>query len=191
VSDFEARRARLAELLKRDALRVAPEGETFTLASGKQSRYFVNGKEVTLRAEGLALVASLFLDRLRGSGAQAVGGMSIGADPMIGAVVALSAATDEPLQGFIVRKTAKDHGLLDAIAGPSLADVRSVALVEDVTTTGGSTLAAIEAVKAAWPHVTIAKVLTVLDRQEGAAEAFAQAGYELDALLRREELGVA
>jgi orotate phosphoribosyltransferase len=187
---MDPRLARLRELLDRDAVRRAAPGETFTLASGKPSHYFVNGKEVTLRAEGLHLVATLMLERLVGTGVEAVGGMSIGADPIVGAIVALSAAGDQPLQGFLVRKTAKDHGLKDAVAGPSLAGVRRVAMVEDVTTTGGSTLTAIESLKAAAPEVEVVKVLTILDRQEGALKNFAAAGYHLEALLSRSDLGL-
>lgn len=187
---MDERLERLRAVLERDALKRAAPGQTFTLASGKPSTYFVNGKEVTLRAEGLKLVAQLFLDRLAGTGVQAVGGMVIGADPIVGAMVALSADTDQPLQGFLVRKVAKDHGLGDSVAGPSLAGVTKVALVEDVTTTGGSTLTAIESVLAANPAVEIVKVLTVLDREEGALANFAAAGYTLDALIRRTELGL-
>ncbi len=186
----EAQRARLLELLRRDALRVAAAGESFTLASGRQSHYFVNGKELTLRPEGLNLVARLMLARVAGTGVQAVGGMTIGADPIIGAMVALSADTEQPLQGFIVRKAAKDHGLGDRIAGPSLAGVQRVVMVEDATTTGGSTLDAIAAVREAWPQIEVDRVLSIVDRQEGAVENFAAAGYRLEALFTRADLGV-
>jgi orotate phosphoribosyltransferase len=171
-------------------VKVAPPGESFTLASGKLSNWFCNGKEVTLRAEGLRLVAELMLDALRDSRPQAVGGVSIGADPMIGAMVALSGGTELPLQGFIVRKEAKDHGLGDRIAGPSLALITRVAMVEDVTTTGGSTLGAIEALRAACPEVEVVMVLTIVDREEGAAAAYAAAGIPFAALLTKTDLGV-
>lgn len=183
-------RSRLLELIRNLALRTAPPGESFTLASGRQSHYFVNGKEITLRAEGLALAAGLLLERLAGSGVSAVGGMSIGADPIVGAMVALSAGGDQPMQGFLVRKAAKDHGLGDRIAGPALTDGQRVALVEDTTTTGGSTLEAIAALRATYPGVVVDRVLTIVDRQEGAAEAFAAAGFRFEALFTRADLGV-
>ncbi|MBI5833456.1 MAG: orotate phosphoribosyltransferase [Armatimonadetes bacterium] len=186
----DAKLAQLTERIKRDALKVAAPGQLFTLASGKQSHWFVNGKEVTLRAEGLALVAELMLERIQAAGAEAVGGVSIGADPMIGAITALSAGTDRPLQGFIVRKAAKDHGLGDRIAGPSLAGITKIAMVEDVTTTGGSTLDAIAPVLEAAPQAEIVCVLTIVDRLDGAAERYAEAGYPFEALLTRETLGV-
>lgn len=184
------RRARLLELIRSDALKLAPAGEMFTLASGRKSNYFVNGKEITLRAEGLHLAASLLLDRLAGSGVEAVGGMSIGADPIIGAMVALSAGTDQPLQGFLVRKGEKDHGLKDRIAGPSLDGVGKVAFVEDTTTTGGSTLEAIAATLAEYPDLQIDRVLSIVDRQEGATDNFWQSGYRFESLFVRDDLGL-
>lgn len=185
-----SRRARLLDLLRHDALRVAQPGETFTLASGRSSHYYVNGKELTLRAEGLRLVAELFLERIAGAGVEAVAGMTLGADPIIGAMVALSAGTPEPLAGFIVRKAGKDHGLGDRIAGPTIAPPRRIVMVEDTTTTGGSTLDAIACVKDAWPDVIVDRVLSIIDRQEGAAENFAAAGYRLESLFVRSDLGV-
>ncbi len=186
----DERELRLLELIRALALRRAAPGESFTLASGRQSHYFVNGKEITLRAEGLSLVAELMLDRLEHSGVAAVGGMTLGADPIVGGLVALSAGTEQPLRGFIVRKAVKDHGLGDRIAGPSLEGVRRVAMVEDTTTTGGSTLDAIEALKAAHPDIEVVCVLTIVDRQEGATENFAAAGYAFEPLLVKADLGV-
>ncbi|MCC7490827.1 MAG: orotate phosphoribosyltransferase [Fimbriimonadaceae bacterium] len=190
MSNLATQRARLLELIRRDALRVAAPGQSFTLASGRQSHYFVNGKDVTLQAEGLRLTALLLLDRLSGLGVQAVGGMTLGADPLVGAMVALSAETPQPLQGFIVRKAAKDHGLGDRIAGPDLSGVTRVAMVEDTTTTGGSTLDAIGALREAYPQVEVVVVLSIVDRQEGAVENFAAAGYRFEALFGRADLGV-
>lgn len=186
----DERELRLLELIRALALRRAAPGESFTLASGRQSHYFVNGKEITLRAEGLSLVAELMLDRLEHSGVTAVGGMTLGADPIIGAMVALSAARAQPLRGFIVRKAAKEHGLGDRIAGPSLDGVTRVAMVEDTTTTGGSTLDAIAALRHDHPGITVDRVLSIVDREEGAAENFAAAGYRFEPLFRRADLGV-
>lgn len=182
-------RERLIDLVRTHALRVAAPGQSFTLASGRQSHYFVDGKNITLRAEGLALVSKLMLEQLAGRGVQAVGGMTLGADPIVGGMVALSAAA-EPLRGFIVRKQTKDHGLGDRIAGPSLEGVTRVAMVEDTTTTGGSTLDAIAALKDAHPGIEVVCVLSIVDRQEGAFENFAAAGYSFEPLLVKADLGV-
>ncbi|MBI2298518.1 MAG: tRNA (adenosine(37)-N6)-dimethylallyltransferase MiaA [Armatimonadetes bacterium] len=189
MSEPDARQ-RLLALLKTHALRVAAPGESFTLASGRQSHYFVNGKEVTLRADGLALVAELFLERLAGADVQAVGGMTLGADPIVGAMVAQSAGTAQPLLGFIVRKASKDHGLGDRIAGPSLAGIGRVVMVEDTTTTGGSTLDAIAALREAHPDITVDRVLSIVDREEGAGDNFAAAGYRRCGLMRPRVLGL-
>ncbi len=182
-------RERLIALVKDHALRVAAPGQSFTLASGRQSHYFVDGKNITLRAEGLALVSTLMLAKLAGRDVQAVGGMTLGADPIVGGMVALSAAS-QPLRGFIVRKATKDHGLGDRIAGPSLDGVTRVAMVEDTTTTGGSTLDAIAALKSAHPAIEVVCVLSIVDREEGATENFAAAGYAFEPLLVRADLGV-
>jgi orotate phosphoribosyltransferase len=179
-------RNRLVALLKRDSLKL---GE-FTLASGRTSHYYVDGRKVTLSAEGAHEVALGVMSVLEGKPEIcAVGGLTMGADPIVGATLALAGQRGRAsLQGFLVRKEAKGHGTGKLVEGP-LETGATVAIVDDVATTGGSSLKAIEAVREMGCHV--ACVIAVLDRLEGAGEAFAQRGIEFHALATIEDLGVA
>ena len=178
-------RGRLAELLKRDALRMG----TFTLASGRTSHYYVDGRLVTLSAEGAAAAASGVLEILsRHPEITAVGGLTMGADPIVGATLALAPALGRPdLRGFLVRKEAKAHGTARLVEGP-LRKGETVAILDDVATTGGSSLKAVEAVKAFGAFVGC--VIVMLDRLEGAAEAFAAQGLPFFPLTTIRDLGV-
>jgi orotate phosphoribosyltransferase len=160
----------------------------FTLTSGRKSDYYIDGKQTTLRSRGVYLVARLILDELRGHRVDAIGGPTLGADPVIGAVVALAAHQNLPLIGFIVRKEAKRHGTQRMIEGPLQPGMR-VAVFDDVVTTGGSLKHAIEHIEAA--QGTVVKALTIVDRQEGARQNFAQWGYPFQALFSIDELKAA
>jgi orotate phosphoribosyltransferase len=160
----------------------------FILTSGRQSDYYIDGKETTLRSRGAYLVAQLILDALKDTGVEAIGGPTLGADPVIGAVIALAALENMPLIGFIVRKQAKDHGTQRLVEGPLQPGMR-VAVFDDTVTTGGSLKHAIEQVKAM--QCTIVKVLAIVDRQEGAQQNFAQWGYPFHALFTINELKAA
>jgi orotate phosphoribosyltransferase len=176
-------RARLIELINRDAVR---RGE-FTLASGAKSSFYIDGKQVTLSGEGLAVISELILDAIAGDRADAVGGPTLGADPIAGAVAAAGFARGLRLDGFIVRKTLKDHGTQRWIEGPLRPGSR-VVLVEDVVTTGGSMLSCLE--KLAEAKVTVVRAVVVVDRRAGAAEAFAKAGIPLTSLCNIDELDI-
>jgi len=160
----------------------------FTLASGRKATYYLDGKQVTLDPAGARLVAEGFLDLL-GSGPMpaAIGGMSIGADPITAAVVTMSAVRNTPLRGFMVRKEAKGHGTNQYIEGP-VQSGEEVVIVEDVVTTGGSSLLAIERCVAF--GLKVGRVLAIIDRMEGGAEAFAQRGYRLASLLTIRDFGI-
>lgn len=160
----------------------------FTLTSGRKSDYYIDGKQTTLRSRGVYLVAQLILDELKGAGVDAIGGPTLGADPVIGAVVALAAHENIPLIGFIVRKEAKGHGTQRMIEGPLQSGMR-VAVFDDVVTTGGSLKHAIDQIEAA--QCTVVQVLAIVDRQEGARENFAQWGYPFQALFTIDELKAA
>jgi orotate phosphoribosyltransferase len=177
-------RTRLAELIRERALRFGD----FLLASGQRSSYFIDGKAVTMCAEGAYLLARLILRELEGLGVEAVGGMAIGADPIAGAVAAVSFAQGQPLDAFIVRKERKERGMGDQVAGPVREGAR-VAMVEDTITTGGSTLKAIEALREE-RNAEIAAVIVMVDRLQGARENLASANYELRAIFDVRELGV-
>jgi orotate phosphoribosyltransferase len=160
----------------------------FTLASGKKARYYLDGKQVTLDPHGARLIAEGILDLLaEREMPDAIGGMSIGADPITAAVVTMSSVRGTPLVGFMVRKEPKGHGTNQYIEGPVKPGDR-VMIVEDVVTTGGSSLAAIERVKAFGLEVT--GVVAIIDRMEGGAGAFARAGYELRSLLAITDFGI-
>jgi orotate phosphoribosyltransferase len=160
----------------------------FTLASGKQASYYLDGKQVTLAAEGARLVAEGILDLLvAGPMPAAVGGMSIGADPITAAVVTMSAVRGTPITGFMVRKEPKGHGTNRYIEGP-VQPGSAVAIVEDVVTTGGSSLLAIEHCEAF--GLKVVRVIAIIDRMEGGREAFAQRGYPLESLLTIRDFGI-
>jgi orotate phosphoribosyltransferase len=178
-------RERLIELLERDALKRG----TFTLASGRLSHYYVDGRKLTLSAQGAGLIAAGVLELLRKEfTVDAVGGLTLGADPIVGATLALAASAGlGRLRGFLVRKEAKGHGTGQLVEGP-LDPGSTVAIVDDVATTGGSSLQAVQAVEAMGCQVAV--VIAVLDRLEGAAEAFAARGLPFRALLTIRDLGL-
>lgn len=157
----------------------------FTLASGRKSNYYINGKMTTLDARGAYLVARTFLAMLADDVPDAVGGLTLGADPVVGAVIALAGLEDLPLKGFIVRKEAKGHGTQSLVEGP-LSKGDRVVVVEDVVTTGGSSLQAIAAVESMGCEVR--KVLAVVDREEGGREALKNKGHPLEAIFTAREL---
>lgn len=160
------RRERLLALLKERAIKFGD----FTLASGRKSAYYLDGRLVTLDAEGACLIARVILDVIRQEGieAEALGGLTMGADPIAGAVAAISHAEGMPLSAFIVRKEAKGHGTGRRVEGPLRTGAR-VIVVDDVVTTAGSTLQAIQAVQQA--GAIVSAVICLVDRQEGGAEA--------------------
>jgi orotate phosphoribosyltransferase len=178
-------RERLIAILQRDALKQG----NFTLASGRMSHYYVDGRKVTLSAEGAALVGAAVLEQLAHKPEiAAVGGLTMGADPIVGATLALARSAGlGQLRGFLVRKQSKTHGTGNLIEGP-LEPRSVVAIVDDVATTGGSSLQAVDAVQAIGCKVAL--VLAVLDRLEGAAVAFAQRGLLFHPLLTIRDLGV-
>jgi orotate phosphoribosyltransferase len=164
-SDLAVARERLIEQLREHALQV---GEV-TLTSGATAQYYVDAKRAILRPSGFAAVGALVAAHAREWDATAVGGMTMGADPL--ACAALAAAGAE--KAFFVRKQAKPHGLQRRIEGPPLQPHDRCLVVEDVVTTGGSTLAAIEALHD--EGLSVCGVVCVLDRLTGAAETIAAA----------------
>lgn len=180
--DAEQTRARLIAVLRERSVR----RQRVILASGLESDFYVDARATTLHPEGAALVASLVLARLRPE-VLAVGGPVTGADPIAGAVAAVSWLQGRPVQGFMVRKEPKGHGLRQWIEGRGgLVEGAPVCVIEDTTTTGGSLLTAIERVEE--EGLTVVQCMTVVDRQEGAAERLAGYGYALEALVTRREL---
>jgi orotate phosphoribosyltransferase len=178
-------RKRLKELLLEKSYR---EG-TFTLTSGKTSDFYIDGKQTTLDAEGGYLCGRLFFELIKKSPKKisSVGGMTLGADPLVTAASVVSHLEGSPIPAFIVRKEAKGHGTGNYIEGKSnLEPGGYVALVEDVVTTGGTLIKVIERVENEGFKVGL--VVTVVDREEGGAEVLAQAGYPLQSIFTRTDL---
>ena len=162
---------------------------TFKLTSGKVSDFYCDGKQTTLDAEGAWLCGRLLHAFIRehGEPLAAVGGMTLGADPLATAVSLVSYVEKSPIPAFIVRKEAKGHGTGNFIEGKgNIAPGALVALVEDVVTTGGTLLKVIDRVEAEGFRVGL--VAAILDRQEGGAEALAARGYPLKAIFTRAQL---
>jgi len=184
LPDIAVARARLRDIIHR---RSFGYGEV-KLASGRVSDFYFNLKPTMLDAEGAALLAQLTLDALAGERVDAIGGLELGAVPIAGAVAQLSHMSGAPIQAFFVRKKPKEHGARLSIEGlmpgETLAGKR-VVIVEDVTTTGGSAMKAVETMREAGAE--IAFVLSLVDREEGATEAFAAQGLEFRAIFRSSE----
>lgn len=158
----------------------------FTLSSGQVSSYYFDGRLLSLHPRGAYLIARGLLPFLHAAGAQAIGGPTLGADPIVAAVAVVSGLEGQPLPAFIVRKEAKGHGTHRAIEGP-LAPGRRVAVVDDVCTTGGSLFHAIEEAEAFGCQVV--QVLAVLDRHQGGSDALRQRGYRFACLLEADPQG--
>jgi orotate phosphoribosyltransferase len=159
----------------------------FTLASGKKAKYYLDGKQVTLDAAGARMIGEGLLDLLESDMPDAVGGMSIGADPIAAAVLTIAGIRGKSLLGFMVRKEAKGHGLQKYLEGPVQPGQR-VAIVEDVVTTGGSSLLAIERCEEF--GLKVDRVLAIIDRMEGGRQAFEGKGYKFDSLFTIEDFGI-
>jgi orotate phosphoribosyltransferase len=163
------------QLLDILATRSAKRGQ-FTLASGKSSTLYIDARITTMSPDGLSLIGPLLLNMLRDNhwNVTAVGGLTLGADPIAYAISYASASTHLPLRAFTVRKEAKTHGTGKLIEGPFHPDDK-VAVVEDVITTGGSALRAIEAIRSAGGQIQ--GVIALVDRMEGGRDAIQAAGY--------------
>jgi orotate phosphoribosyltransferase len=176
-------RARLLELVKTVAL---SRGH-FILASGKESSYYLDGRLVTLSPEGAYLTGKLMYEHLKDLDVQAVGGLTMGADPVATAVAVVSYREGHPIPAFLVRKEAKGHGKQKQVEGPLPAGAR-VAIVEDTVTTGDSALQAIAAVEAL--GCTVVTVMALVDRLDGAGELLASKGYAFAPLFTVRDLGI-
>ncbi|HEY9824903.1 MAG TPA: orotate phosphoribosyltransferase [Stenomitos sp.] len=151
----------------------------FTLSSGQQSTYYINGKLVTLDAVG-ALVLGRLMRQALPPNTDAIAGLTLGADPMVSAISVVSAYEDHPIPGLIVRKEAKGHGTQAYIEGPILAEGSHVVVVEDVVTTGQSALKAVVRLRDA--GYTVTHILALVDRQQGGAQLYAEQGLTFEAL---------
>ena len=176
-----ASRARLAEIIRK---RSFGRGE-ITLASGRKSDFYFNLKPTMLDPEGAALLAELTYEALKDDGLDYIGGLEMGAVPLAGAIAQLSWIKGHPIAAFFVRKKPKEHGARLAVEGLAKGESlqgKRVVIVEDVTTTGGSALKAVEAVRDAGGEIAL--VFTMVDRDEGATETFARSRHSLPLALQ-------
>lgn len=178
---MDNKKARLAELVQELAV---VHGKV-TLSSGKEADYYVDLRRATLHHEASPLIGELLRELTQDLEFDAVGGLTLGADPVAAAVMH---AAGRPIDAFVVRKEAKKHGMQRRVEGPSIAGKR-VLVVEDTTTTGNSPLTAVEACRAEGAEVVA--VATVVDRATGAAQVLADAGLNYRYLLGLEDLGLA
>ena len=158
----------------------------FTLHSGKKSPYYLDMKPTMFDPEGATLLAAMILDRLKDARVDYVGGLEMGAVPLIASVAMLSHVRGHPIPGFFVRKEAKDHGTKKTVeAPPDALKGKHVAILEDVTTKGDSAMKAVAAAEA--EGATVALVLSIVDREDGAAALFKAAGIPFDSLFKASE----
>ena len=177
-------RQRLIELFLERALKFGD----FTLASGKKSTYYLDGKQISLHSTGLRLVSQGLLELLGDVDFTAIGGMTIGADPIVGGVLVAAAESGHSLDGFLVRKEPKGHGTQRFVEGPVLPGAK-VVVIDDVVTTGGSALQAVDRIVEFGCHVVC--VVGIIDRKEGGAANFAAKGLPFRSLLTIEDFGIA
>ncbi|MCP4632370.1 MAG: orotate phosphoribosyltransferase [candidate division Zixibacteria bacterium] len=177
------KKERLREIILKDALRFGD----FTLASGKKSNYYLNGKMVTLSSEGLALTGELMYNIAKELNVDAVGGPTLGADPIIGSILTVAGLKGDALGGFIVRKAVKDHGTKSLIEGP-LKEGSKVLMVEDVVTTAGTWIKAAEEVNAL--NCEIVAMVCLVDREQTAKENLKKHGFKYLPLFYKSDFGV-
>lgn len=175
---------RLIELLCEKSFKYSDTPD-FKLVSGKTSHFYVNCKPVTLSPEGMYLVGNLMFEAAKNSGCHAVGGLTFGADPIAVATAFASQIHHQPIKAFSIRKEQKDHGVIKWVEG-DLTPGETVMIIDDVATTGGSTIKAIE--RARSEGLKVIGALILIDRQEGGLEAIAEHVDTVQAIVSRDEL---
>jgi orotate phosphoribosyltransferase len=175
---------RLIELIIEKAFKYSEE-PVFKLVSGSMSNYYFNCKAVTLYPEGVYLIGNLFFDLIKNLDIKGIGGLTLGADPIAYAVAYTSYLKNKPVEAFVVRKTAKSHGTMQWIEGNIKSGDR-VAIVDDVITTGKSTIEAITRAKEV--GLEIVKVIALIDRQEGGREAIETLSHKIESIITRDEV---
>ena len=174
----------LIDMLCRKSFKFSDE-PIFKLVSGRMSRFYVNCKPVTLCARGIFLAGHLLFEAIKDDKVTAIGGLTFGADPLAVATAFASELNAQPINAFSIRKTRKDHGMVRWIEG----DIRPgerVAIIDDVATTGGSTIKAIERARA--ERLEVVRAVIFVDRQEGGVENIRQHVSEVSSIVTRDEL---
>jgi len=183
-NDIKELKAQLLALLNKEALK---RGK-FRLSSGKASNYYLDGRVITLEPKGAYLVASIILETFKDKKIDALGGPTLGADPIVGAVALLSHINNVPLKTFIVRKAAKEHGTARQVEGPELAKGSRVILVDDVATSGSALIEAKHALDKL--GITADTAMVIVDRCEGAKENLAREGISLESIFTIKDFGL-
>ena len=181
TADLSALRTYLLELF----VKLAYQEGDFTLSSGQKSSYYINGKQVTLKAEGALAIGRLLLSMLPDT-TQGVAGLTLGADPIVTAVSVVSAYENCPIPALIIRKQAKGHGTQAYIEGPTLSPGATVVVLEDVVTTGKSAMLAVERLRAV--GYTVNTILALVDREQGGAAFYEGQGLNFQALFSITEI---
>jgi len=183
-TDIKELKKQLLILLDKEALKRG----NFTLSSGRTSNYYLDGRVITLTPEGAYLTASIILEMIKGRNIDALGGPTLGADPIAGAVALLSHTKNIPLKTFIVRKAAKEHGAGRQIEGPALSKADKVILVDDVATTGKALIEAKQALDKL--GIAAREAIVIVDRCEGAKENLAKEGLSLESIFTVKDFGL-
>lgn len=173
----------LLDLIKKDAFK---HGESTTLSSGIVSDFYIDAKMVTLDPKGAFLTAKVLFEMLKNDDIDSIGGMTIGADPIVAALAAISYIEGKPIRTFIVRKEPKKHGKQKWIEGP-IKDTDKVVIIDDVTTTGSSLIETINVIRK-HTHCNIIKAITLVDRKNGGAEKLKEHDVELFPIFTKDDL---
>ena len=180
----EELKKKLFDLLNKEALKRG----SFTLSSGKKSNYYLDGRVITLSPQGAYLAANIILDMIADRGLDAAGGPTLGADPIVGALAAISYMNGRPIKTFIVRKQAKEHGTQRQVEGPALKEGDKVILLDDVATTGKAIIEAKQALDKI--GVIASEAIVIVDRNEGANENLSAAGLKLESIFKITDFGL-
>ncbi|MDD5045209.1 MAG: orotate phosphoribosyltransferase [Candidatus Omnitrophica bacterium] len=172
----------LLKLLKKKAVKTG----RIKLSSGKISDFYVDGRLITLTPEGAWLIANIMLEMLKKDKIDAIGGLTLGADPIAGAIACVAHLKKVPIKTFIVRKHKKEHGMKRQIEGPPLKKGSRVVIIDDVATTGGSLLEAKETLDKIGAKTVCA--IVIVDRQEGAVRNLNRAGVRLLSIFKKKDL---
>ncbi len=175
---------KLIELLCDKAFKYSDKAE-FKLASGKMSHFYINCKPVILSPEGMFLVGHLMFEAISNSNCDGVGGLTFGADPIAVATSFASYLTEQPIKAFSIRKELKDHGVINWLEG-DMSPGEKVVIIDDVATTGGSTIKAVE--RAIIQGLDVVKVITLIDRQEGGLENIGKYVDDVSAIITKDDL---
>ncbi|MFN4229432.1 orotate phosphoribosyltransferase [Parvibaculum sp.] len=185
LSQSDPRWQRLHEIISEQSLKVGD----FILSSGRASKFLFQLRQTTMLPEGSALLGDVIVEYMRRNGLRCVGGLELGAVPLVASVSAASFRLGYPVNAFFVRKKAKEHGAKERIDG-HIRDGEEVLLIDDVSTTGQSMFGTIDAIREEYPQCTVKKALVVVDREEGATQTLSDKGIELVSVFKKSDFSI-